>query len=206
MKLRTAILAAYVALAACSGGAEPGLITREQFIRANAALRAVSDTVPDSDSLRARALRAEKVTAAQLQAWLRAHQDDPVLLAETWTEITRRSDASDPSRHAAKRDSIGPVLTHGPPPSEVPPATAPPPGQPPVSVPQPVPGPQPVPPATPQPSAPRPVPAQTPPPPPPANAPQEERPRLKKVEPARRDTVPARHPDSAAARLDSAGS
>ena len=166
MKLRTAILAAYVALAACSGGAETGLITREQFIRANAALRAVSDTVPDSDSLRARALRAEKVTAAQLQAWLRAHQDDPVLLAETWTEITRRADASDPSRHAAKRDSIGPTLTHGPPP-EIPPAPAP--------------------------------------PPPPANAPQEERPRLQKVEPARPDTAPAPRPDSAATQPDSAG-
>jgi hypothetical protein len=125
VKLRIALAAASIALAACSGGEESGVITREQFVRANVALRAVNDTARDADSLRTRALRAEKVTPAQLRAWLQAHLNDPVLLAETWTEISRRADASDPSRHAAKPDSVGPTLTHGPPPPEIQPAPTP---------------------------------------------------------------------------------
>lgn len=192
MKLRTAAAAVCLALAACSGGEQPGGITREQFIRANTALRAVSDSAPDVDSLRARALRSEKVTAAQLQAWLRAHLEDPVLLAETWSEIARRADASDPARQAAKAaPQVGPPLTHGPPPEIQPaPLPAPPPVQRPVAQP----GPPPVPTPTP---APRPV----TPPPPTSGAPEEERPRPKK--PPARDTVPAKR-DSSAARPDSA--
>jgi hypothetical protein len=94
VKLRRFALLA-LALAACGNQAASAGISREQFIRANVALRAVSDTARQVDTLRARALRKEKVTPAQLNAWLRAHQNDPELLAETWTEISRRADAAD---------------------------------------------------------------------------------------------------------------
>ncbi len=158
MKLRTALAAASIALAACSGDAASGVITREQFVRANVALRAVSDTVANADSLRTRALRTEKVTAAQLRAWLQAHIHDPVLLAETWSEISRRSDASDPSRHTPPPP--GPTLTHGPPP-EIPPAPVPSP-----TPPAPPPTPPPPPPLTGAPEEPRPRPDKVPAPPP----------------------------------------
>lgn len=196
VKLRIAVAAASLALAACSGGEKPGGITREQFIRANTALRAVSDSAPDVDSLRARALRSEKVTAAQLRAWLQAHLDDPVLLAETWSEIARRADASDPARQAAKAaPHVGPPLTHGPPP-EIQPAPLP--APPPVQRPVPPPATQPAPPVL----TPTPAPQPATPPPPTSGAPADERPRPKK--PPTRDTVPAPRRDSATARPDSA--
>lgn len=98
MKLRRFALLA-LALAACGTETASGGISREQFIRANVALRAVSDTSRQVDTLRSRALRKEKVTPAQLNAWLRAHRNDTELLAETWTEIARRADAADSVNH-----------------------------------------------------------------------------------------------------------
>jgi outer membrane biosynthesis protein TonB len=139
---RCAALAAALALAACQSEPDASGITREQFIRANVAVRAVSDTTPDADTLRARALREMRVTPAQLKAWLAAHRRDTELLAETWTEIARRGDAADSTRHAA---SGGPKLPPGvrrpAAPQSPPPTPAAPPPAPPV---QPTPEPPPV--------------------------------------------------------------
>jgi hypothetical protein len=110
-KLRSAALLAAVLLAACAGDDAAGGISREQFIRANVALRAVSDTAPQVDSLRARALRREKVTPAQLRAWLRAHERNTELMADTWMEISKRVMAAD----SALRPPPAPP-TAGPPP------------------------------------------------------------------------------------------
>ncbi len=124
-----------LALAACGTEAANGGISREQFIRASVALRAVSDTARQVDSLRARALRKEKVTPAQLNAWLKAHQGDPELLAETWTEISRRADAADTLNRPKppQRPYVAPVppppatnpAPPMPPPSQTPPPTPP---------------------------------------------------------------------------------
>lgn len=126
MKLRR--LALTLALAACGTDAASGGISREQFIRANVALRMVSDTAPQADSLRARALRKEKVTPAQLNAWLRAHQGDPELLAETWTEISRHADAADSVNRPKppNRPYVAPTLPQpGPTPPPMPPPMPP---------------------------------------------------------------------------------
>lgn len=125
MKLhRLAVLA--LALAACAKETASGGISREQFIRASVALRAVSDTAPQVDSLRAHALRKEKVTPAQLHAWLQAHQGDPELLAETWTEISRRADAAD-SVNRPQPPHRPYVVPAPPPPAPNPPPPVPPP-------------------------------------------------------------------------------
>jgi hypothetical protein len=89
----------------------------------------VSDTAPQADSLRARALRKEKVTPAQLNAWLRAHREDPELLAETWTEISRRADAAD-SVNRPKPPHRPYVAPPPPPPATNPAPPMPPPPQP----------------------------------------------------------------------------
>lgn len=167
-KLRPIALLAALLLAACDGGGSAGGISREQFIRANVAVRAVGDTAPQVDSLRARALRREKVTPAQLQAWLKAHQGDPTVMAETWTEIAKRVDAADSARR----------------PAPVPPVNGPPPRMP-------IPGPE----LAPQPSAPPAPMPQTPPPPPPAGAQPPDPPPVL-TRPKVRDTASA--PDSAA--------
>ncbi|HLM67982.1 MAG TPA: hypothetical protein VK358_10670 [Longimicrobium sp.] len=128
MKLhRSAVLA--LLLAACGTEGASGGISREQFIRANVALRAVSDTARQVDTLRARALRKEKVTPAQLTAWLQAHRDDPELLAETWTEISRRADAAD-SVNRPKPPHRPYVAPPPPPPATNPAPPMPPPPQP----------------------------------------------------------------------------
>ena len=134
-----------LALAACGAEAASGGISREQFIRANVALRAVSDTARQVDTLRARALRRERVTPAQLNAWLRAHQGNPELLAETWTEISRRADAADSVNRPQPphRPYVAPV----PPP----PAASPAPPLPPPPPPTPTPAPAPPPPSRPAP-------------------------------------------------------
>jgi hypothetical protein len=147
-KLRVAVLA--LLLAACGGDESASGISREKFIRANVALRTVSDTAPQVDSLRARALRKEKVTPAQLRAWLKEHERNTVLMAETWTEISKRVQAAD----SARRPPPPVPPTGGPPPSFPPggPEIAPPPP----SV-TPVPAPQPPPPAVSQSPEPPPV-------------------------------------------------
>ena len=137
MKLRRFALLA-LALAACGTEAASAGISREQFIRANVAVRAVSDTARQVDTLRARALRKQKVTPAQLNAWLRAHQGNPELLAETWTEIARRADAADSV--SRPKPPHRPYVAPPPPP----PATNPAPPMPPP--PQPTPTPPPAPP------------------------------------------------------------
>ena len=124
-----------LALAACGAEAASGGISREQFIRANVALRAVSDTARQVDTLRARALRRERVTPAQLNAWLRAHQGNPELLAETWTEISRRADAADSVNRP--KPPHRPYVAPPPPP----PATNPAPPMPPQPPPTPAPSP-----------------------------------------------------------------
>jgi len=124
-------------LAACGTESASGDISREQFIRANVALRAVSDTARQVDTLRARALRKEKVTPAQLTAWLQAHKEDPELLAETWTEISRRADAAD-SVNRPKPQPERPYVAPPPPPPAANPA---PPMPPPASRPAPPSGP-----------------------------------------------------------------
>ncbi|HEX8211059.1 MAG TPA: hypothetical protein VF584_12875 [Longimicrobium sp.] len=137
MKLhRSALLA--LLLAACGTEGASGGISREQFIRANVALRAVSDTARQVDTLRARALRKEKVTPAQLTAWLQAHKENPELLAETWTEISRRADAAD-SVNRPKPPHRPYVAPPPPPPATNPAPPMPPP--PPVSRPAPPSGP-----------------------------------------------------------------
>jgi hypothetical protein len=141
-KLRLAVLA--LLLAACAGDESASGISREKFIRANVALRTVSDTAPQVDSLRARALRKEKVTPAQLQSWLKEHERNTVLMAETWTEISKRVQAADSARR---------------PPPPVPPTGGPPPSFPPGG------------PEIPPPSV-TPVPAPQPPPPPASQAPE----------------------------------
>jgi hypothetical protein len=135
---RFAVLA--LSLAACGAEAASAGISREQFIRANVALRAVSDTAPQVDTLRARALRKQKVTPAQLNAWLRAHQGDPELMAETWTEIARRADAAD-SASRPKPPHRPYVAPPPPPPASNPAPPMPPP--PPASSPSPAPVPPP---------------------------------------------------------------
>jgi hypothetical protein len=134
-KLRLAAVLALL-LAACAGDESAGGISREKFIRANVALRAVSDTAPQVDSLRARALRKEKVTPAQLRAWLQEHERNTTLMAETWTEISKRVQAADSARRPP------PVPPVGAPPPSFPPGG---PEMPPPSV-TPVPAPQPAPP------------------------------------------------------------
>lgn len=138
-KLRLAAVLA-VLLAACAGDESASGISREKFIRANVALRAVSDTAPQVDSLRARALRKEKVTPAQLRTWLREHERNTTLMAETWTEISKRVQAAD----SARRPPPVPP-TSGPPP-RFPPGgpEMPPPSVTPVPAPQPAPPPPPV--------------------------------------------------------------
>ena len=182
-KLRlTAVLAALL-LAACAVD-DAGGITREQFIRANVALRAVSDSAPRVDTLRARALRKEKVTPAQLQAWLREHERNSALLAETWSEISKRVEAADSSR---RPPPVPP--TSGPPPSF-------PPGGPEIPPPAPrppVPGPGPAP--TPQVPGPGPAPSPQVPPPPGGFQAPEPPPRLTTPKP--RDSAGV--PDSAGA-------
>jgi hypothetical protein len=133
---RSALLA--LLLAACGTEGASGGISREQFIRANVALRAVSDTARQVDTLRARALRKEKVTPAQLTAWLQAHKENPELLAETWTEISRRADAAD-SVNRPKPPHRPYVAPPPPPPATNPAPPMPPP--PPVSRPAPPSGP-----------------------------------------------------------------
>ncbi|HEX8672301.1 MAG TPA: hypothetical protein VF710_10440 [Longimicrobium sp.] len=146
MKLhRSALLA--LLLAACGTEGASGGISREQFIRANVALRAVSDTAPQVDTLRARALRKQKVTPAQLTAWLQAHKENPELLAETWTEISRRADAADSVNRPKPphRPYVAP-----PPPIANPAPPMPPPPQPmPTPVPAPPPAGRPAPPSGP---------------------------------------------------------
>ncbi|MBD0321152.1 MAG: hypothetical protein ICV87_12505 [Gemmatimonadetes bacterium] len=139
----TSVLAALL-LAACAGDSAGG-ISREQFIRANVALRAVSDTAPQVDSLRARALRKEKVTPAQLRAWLRAHERNTELMADTWMEISKRVMAAD--------SALRPPAP--PPPSGPPPRF--PVGGPEIAPPTPVPAPRTPPPPGPQPQEPPPV-------------------------------------------------
>ena len=146
---RIAAHAAVLALAACQRDPGPPGLTREQFIRANVAVRSVSDTMANADSLRARALRASRVTPGQLRAWLAAHQRDPQLLAETWTEIARRADAADSTRRAAggERPGTPPDVRH--PSISFPPSQAAPPSQPPTQAapfPTPTPGSKPAPP------------------------------------------------------------
>ncbi|HEX8452111.1 MAG TPA: hypothetical protein VF647_08445 [Longimicrobium sp.] len=146
MKLhRSALLA--LLLAACGTEGASGGISREQFIRANVALRAVSDTARQVDTLRARALRKQKVTPAQLTAWLQAHKENPELLAETWTEISRRADAADSVNRPKPphRPYVAP-----PPPIANPAPPMPPPPQPmPTPVPAPPPAGRPAPPSGP---------------------------------------------------------
>jgi hypothetical protein len=123
---RSAVLA--LLLAACGTEGASGGISREQFIRANVALRAVSDTARQVDTLRARALRKEKVTPAQLTAWLQAHREDPELLAETWTEISRHADAADSVNRPKppNRPYVAPTLPQpGPTPPPMPPPMPP---------------------------------------------------------------------------------
>lgn len=153
MKLpHAAALAVAFALAACGTDAATGGITREQFIRANVAMRTVSDSAPRVDTLRARALRKEKVTPAQLRAWLGAHQGDPELLAETWNEISRRVDARDSTSRRLPPPPSGYRVTRAdssppPPPPGAP--GAPPPATLPVPAPTPRPAPSsPIPPPT----------------------------------------------------------
>jgi hypothetical protein len=125
VKPRSATLAATLALAACSPEQAPReTITREQFIRASVALRSVPDTAAQVDSLRARALRREKVSPAELRAWLRAHERDSKLVAETWREIARRTDAAAPKPPPLPSIAPVPVPASAPPP---PPVVTPPP-------------------------------------------------------------------------------
>lgn len=163
-KLRLAAVLA-VLLAACAGDESSSGISREKFIRANVALRAVSDTAPQVDSLRARALRKEKVTPAELRAWLREHERNTTLMAETWTEISKRVQAAD----SARRPPLPVPPSGGPPPSFPPggPELAPPPPY--VA---PVPAPQPAPVPAPQPATPPPPVSPAPEPPPVATKPK----------------------------------
>lgn len=77
-----------LAAAACSPDpGSPDALTRERFVAANVALRAVSDTLPGADSLRVAALKKAGVTAPQLRGWVRSHRRDTELLAAVWKEI-----------------------------------------------------------------------------------------------------------------------
>jgi hypothetical protein len=154
-----AALAVAFALAACGSDAATGGITREQFIRANVAMRTVSDSAPQVDTLRARALRKEKVTPAQLRAWLGAHQGDAELLAETWNEISRRVDARDSTHRRPPPPPSGYRVTRAD-------SSPPPPGAPgapmPATLPVPAPTPRPAPASPIQPPTSRPGGYQTP--------------------------------------------
>lgn len=148
MKHPVAAALAALLLAACGTDRPRDIIPRERFIRANVALRSIPDTAAGVDSARARALRKERVTPAQLTAWVRAHQGDGKLMAETWREIVRRVDAAAPPAALPPSAGVPPI----PPSAGIPPrpptvpspplekgtgANAPPP--PPMPVPSPVP-------------------------------------------------------------------
>jgi hypothetical protein len=89
------LLAATLLLGACRKEAAPGL-TREQFVRVNVALRLVPDSTPDTRARRDSILAREKVTRAELEAWVRRNASGDVLQA-TWREIAAAVDSARPA-------------------------------------------------------------------------------------------------------------
>ena len=81
------------------GRAAPGVVSRERFIAANIAMRAVPDTAARADSLRAAALQKHRLTEKELRDWVAA-QRDPAELASVWAVIADSVD-----RIVQKRDS-----------------------------------------------------------------------------------------------------
>jgi hypothetical protein len=78
-------ISAVAAAAACKRSG--GTLTREQFVRANVALREVTDSGPRADSLRAAALKKAGVTPEQLRAFVRANAMRTDVLAKAWGAI-----------------------------------------------------------------------------------------------------------------------
>ena len=105
------LLAALV-LAACEQKpTQPaGVISRERFVAANVAVRALPDTA--QPAARAAALKKAGVTERQLRMWVAAHARNAETLSKTWEEI------------AFKVDSIGGAMP-APVAGEVPPGSPP---------------------------------------------------------------------------------
>jgi hypothetical protein len=105
-RVRRTLLLALCILSAASA-CKPGrsTLSREQFVRANVALRAVVDSGPRGDSLRAAALRRAGVTSAQLRAYVQANARNTDQLAKAWEAI----DDSLQARHQ-RRQEANPAL------------------------------------------------------------------------------------------------
>lgn len=80
----------------------PGGMSREKFVRVNVALRLVADSAPDAKARRTAILRRERVTAAQLERWVRANTPSPVL-GEAWREIAVKVDSAEARRLRGSR-------------------------------------------------------------------------------------------------------
>jgi hypothetical protein len=125
---------ALLALSGCGQEVDPraSTLSRERFVAVNVALRTARFPQPpvpgtaadsakaraDSARIRSRILQREKVTPAELQAFVDARRDDTEELAEIWGEIADR---------VAKADSARRAPAAGAPPGGPPPAGPPPP-------------------------------------------------------------------------------
>ncbi|HEY7771513.1 hypothetical protein [Longimicrobium sp.] len=101
-----------LSLAACRGDTKPSdVMAREKFVAANVAVRTLPANATDAD--RAAALKKQRVTEKQMQAWVNAHARDAETLSITWEEIAKKVDSLTTHRPGSTPDSAG----GGPPPS-----------------------------------------------------------------------------------------
>lgn len=97
--LRFAALLLVVALAGCAKADAPrGTISRERFVAANVALRSLDSTATAAQ--RDSVLRAQRVSARQLRAFVAAHARDTVL-AGVWEQIAKGVEVAQPTPDSA---------------------------------------------------------------------------------------------------------
>lgn len=154
VKARAVPLLLLLAAAACGEGEAATTLTREQFVRANVAMRSVPDTAANARRTRLDSLARYRATPGTLRQYVRVHGGDLRHMASVYEEIanlvdqriTRRGDRSTEvvdaglaaTQDALYRDSIQRLmhdraqrriqeLTDSAPPA-TPPAGGPPPG------------------------------------------------------------------------------
>jgi hypothetical protein len=90
-------------------------MTRDQFVRVNVALRALPDSGPTVRRQRDSILKHERVTPAQLQAWVQRRRAAEI--ADAWREIANRVDSlrpGAPPASATRPAVVTPPPTGGP--------------------------------------------------------------------------------------------
>ena len=97
---RTALLALLVLLPACGQGDDG--ISREKFVRVNVALRQVPDSARNAAARRDSVLRRERVTAAQMERWVKTHAGSASLMV-AWREIAAELDSAGKPKPAADK-------------------------------------------------------------------------------------------------------